>query len=198
MYKSLIQKGIVHENEVVVPGKVPRSLLLEKMSKCLLWKVCYTIPICIYVEMPVFLFPAFLLRWRVLNPMLYGTEGTILSALIAVDKGWAVNISGGYHHGSFTKAMGFCVYSDISLCVHYLRTRLNMKRIMIIDLDAHQGNGHGSDALGDENIYIIDAHNPNIFPGDHEAAKAIRYLTLNAESQFMCIQQLWTQSIWKI
>lgn len=70
--------------------------------------------------------------------------------------------------------MGFCIYADISLCVHYLRTRLNMKRIMIIDLDAHQGNGHGSDALGDPDIYIIDAHNPEIFPGDTEAARAIR------------------------
>jgi histone deacetylase 11 len=114
------------------------------------------------------------MRWRVLNPLLYGTEGTILSALVAVDKGWSVNLSGGYHHASYNRAMGFCIYADISLCVHYLRTRLNMKRIMIIDLDAHQGNGHGSDALGDPDIYIIDAHNPEIFPGDTEAARAIR------------------------
>jgi hypothetical protein len=49
VYQSLIQKGIISEKEVVVPGKIPRSLLLEKMSKLLLWKICYTIPVCMYI-----------------------------------------------------------------------------------------------------------------------------------------------------
>ena len=45
---------------------------------------------------------------------------------------------------------------------------------MIIDLDAHQGNGHEADFLGDNNTYIIDCFRPDIYPGDKEARKAIK------------------------
>lgn len=44
---------------------------------------------------------------------------------------------------------------------------------MIIDLDAHQGNGHERDFLGDKDVYIIDCFRPDIFPGDGPAKKAI-------------------------
>ena len=92
--------------------------------------------------MPLFFLPAFLLRWRVLDPMLRATEGTIKAACVADQRGWAVNLSGGYHHASFYRGGGFCVYPDITLAIHYIRSRLNKQRIMVVDLDAHQGNGH--------------------------------------------------------
>ena len=42
-------------------------------------------------------------------------------------------------------------------------------KIMIVDLDAHQGNGHERDHMDDENTYIVDAYNHNIYPGDDYA-----------------------------
>lgn len=45
---------------------------------------------------------------------------------------------------------------------------------MIIDLDAHQGNGHERDFMKDLDVYIVDAYNPYIYPNDHEAEKAIK------------------------
>ena len=74
--------------------------------------------------------------------MLLATEGTILASVAALKLKWAINLSGGYHHASCTGGGWFCVYPDISLAAHYLQTRLGIERIMIIDLDAHQGNGH--------------------------------------------------------
>ena len=74
--------------------------------------------------------------------MLLATQGTILAACVAKKLKWAVNLSGGFHHASFKTGGGFCVYPDISLAVDYIQTRLGLDRIMIIDLDAHQGNGH--------------------------------------------------------
>jgi histone deacetylase 11 len=74
--------------------------------------------------------------------MLLATEGTILAAATALKIKWAINLSGGYHHASCTVGGGFCIYPDISLAIHYLKTRNNLQRFMIIDLDAHQGNGH--------------------------------------------------------
>ena len=98
VYAKLLERRVI--DKVVKPDRAPRKLLLECMTKCFLLKLCYTLPICKYVEMPLVVFPSFILRWRVLNPMLLATEGTILSALVAVEKGWAVNLSGGYHHAN--------------------------------------------------------------------------------------------------
>lgn len=62
--------------------------------------MCYTIPVCMYVEMPLVVIPGFLLRWRVLDPMLKATEGSILAACVAEQLQWSVNLSGGFHHAS--------------------------------------------------------------------------------------------------
>lgn len=48
-----------------------------------------------------------------------------------------------------------------------------MKKVMIIDLDAHQGNGHERDFLGDSSVYILDFFNPFIYPNDIYAKQAI-------------------------
>lgn len=48
-----------------------------------------------------------------------------------------------------------------------------LKRFVIIDLDAHQGNGHERDFLKDKDVHIVDAFNPYIYPGDSYAADAI-------------------------
>lgn len=105
--------------------------------------------------------------------MLLATEGSILSACIAKDLGWCVNLSGGYHHASWDNGGGFCIYPDISLIIHYLSTRLKVVKIMIIDLDAHQGNGYQRDYVLNINIYIVDCYNHQIYPKDSDVKEAI-------------------------
>ena len=107
--------------------------------------------------------------------MLLGTRGSVEAAYLAMNKGWAINLSGGFHHARRDGGEGFCVYPDITFITHYLRKiyRSNMK-IMIVDFDAHQGNGHERDHMDDENTYIVDAYNHDIYPGDDEAARAIK------------------------
>ena len=84
-----------------------------------------------------------------------------------------MNLSGGFHHASTGGGGGFCIYPDITLIVHYLRSRMDKKKIMIIDLDAHQGNGYERDFLDDHGVYIIDFYNHSIYPNDTTAKKAI-------------------------
>ena len=105
--------------------------------------------------------------------MMRATEGSILAALAALKVGWAVNLSGGFHHASFGQGGGFCIFPDISLIVHYLHTRTLIRRIMIIDLDAHQGDGFERDLIINDNVYIVDCYNSKIYPQDHESKDAI-------------------------
>jgi histone deacetylase 11 len=107
--------------------------------------------------------------------MSLGTVGSVESSFLAMQKGWAINLSGGFHHASRSNGEGFCIYPDITFITHYLRQIYMVKRIMIIDLDAHQGNGHERDHLDEDNTYIIDAYNHRIYPDDRKAMQAIKY-----------------------
>lgn len=117
--------------------------------------------------------PLFLVKRCVVNPMKYQTKGTILSAYLALEKGFAFNLGGGFHHASRNMGSGFCVFADISLAVAALRRHNLVEKVLIIDLDAHQGNGHERDHINDDNTFIYDVYNPDIYPNDVYAKQGI-------------------------
>jgi histone deacetylase 11 len=122
--------------------------------------------------------PASLIDQRVLAPMRLATAGTILAARQALLHGIAINMSGGYHHASTHQGEGFCVYSDLPIAVAELRATGELgpeDRVLVIDLDAHQGNGFER-ALGhDRTIFFLDVYNADIYPGDRAAARRIDF-----------------------
>ncbi|XP_064352266.1 histone deacetylase 11 isoform X4 [Camelus dromedarius] len=82
---------------------------------------------------------------------------------------------GGFHHCSSDRGGGFCAYADITLAIKFLFERVEgVSRATIVDLDAHQGNGHERDFMGDKRVYIMDVYNRHIYPGDRLAKQAIR------------------------
>ncbi|KAI3835285.1 hypothetical protein MKW98_020401 [Papaver atlanticum] len=105
---------------------------------------------------PIALLPHWLVRQKVLYPF-------------RKQRGWAINVGGGFHHCCADKGGGFCVYADISLCITFAFMRLDISRVMIIDLDAHQGNGHEMDFGKDRRVYTLDMYNPDIYPFDFKA-----------------------------
>lgn len=111
----------------------------------------------------------------VLSPMRYATGGTILGAELALQKGWAINIGGGFHHAKAQSGSGFCVYADIPIAIKFLRQSKPNLKVLVIDLDVHQGNGV-SDVLKDDSYtYILDVYNKDIYPKDYEAQKGINF-----------------------
>lgn len=56
-----------------------------------------------------------------------------------MDRGWAINIGGGFHHCSAERGGGFCAYADITLSIKFLFEKVEaVSKVMIVDLDAHQ------------------------------------------------------------
>ena len=96
------------------------------------------------------------------------------AACLALKHGWGINLSGGYHHATCSDGGGFCIYPDITFICHYLRKWHNVRRFLVIDLDAHQGNGHERDLGDDPEVHIVDAYNNYIYPGDYEAEQKIK------------------------
>jgi len=109
---------------------------------------------------------------KLLRPLRFQTAGTVMAARVAMERGCAINLGGGFHHCSSDRGMGFCAFADISLAIVSLLDS-GLTRAMIIDLDAHQGNGHERDFLVDDRVYILDVYNRDIFPGDSYAKKGI-------------------------
>jgi len=119
--------------------------------------------------------PAALLQEKILLPMKYATGGTVLGVSLARQYGWAINLSGGYHHAKADRGSGFCFYADIPIAVTLFLAEDPGARILIIDLDAHQGNGHEAFFKDRPGIFIFDVYNKDIFPGDTEAGKFIDF-----------------------
>jgi histone deacetylase 11 len=141
-----------------------------------LFKLNYSLYICSCLEVPLFFMPAFLLRIKALEPMQRATQGSVDASCLAFMHGWAINLAGGYHHACKTHGGGFCIYPDITFIVHSARMHHGIRRVMIIDLDAHQGNGHERDFIDDKEVHIVDVYNPDIYPGDQYAERGISTL----------------------
>lgn len=106
--------------------------------------------------------------------MRYQTAGSVLASKLALKNGWGINLGGGFHHCCASKGGGFCAYADISLIVHKLIVEeKQLTNIMIVDLDAHQGNGHERDFINNDHVFIFDMYNAFIYPRDHKAKAGI-------------------------
>lgn len=84
----------------------------------------------------------------------YMVGGTLLATQYALDKNITVfNLGGGYHHAHPDRAEGFCMMNDVAIAIEKFKWRYKLDRVLIIDLDYHQGNG----------ILKYYADNPNVF-----------------------------------
>uniref|UniRef100_G3PAZ0 Histone deacetylase 11 n=2 Tax=Gasterosteus aculeatus TaxID=69293 RepID=G3PAZ0_GASAC len=170
------------EEQFVTDGNIVEALeateedLLVVHTQRYLNRLKWSLVVAAITEIPPLMFlPNFLVQRRVLRPLRTQTGGTIMAAKLAVDRGWAINVGGGFHHCSSDKGGGFCAYADITLAIKFLFERVEgISRATIIDLDAHQGNGHERDFLDDGRVYIMDVYNRHIYPGDGYAKRAIK------------------------
>lgn len=119
--------------------------------------------------------PNFILQERLLDAMRYGTGGTVLGAKLALEKGWAINLSGGYHHTKSDSSGGFGFYADVPLAINMLWDNNPELKVLIIDLDAHQGNGNEAILKDDPRVYIFDMYHEDNYPQDDEVKKYIDF-----------------------
>lgn len=95
---------------------------------------------------------------RLLGDYRLKSGGTLLAARLALANGMAANLGGGYHHGHRDRGDGFCVINDIALAIHNLRAEKRAEKVMVVDLDFHQGNGVSTIFEGDDNVFTLDFH----------------------------------------
>ncbi len=120
------------------------------------------------LEVPWLPLPFWWLDRRILAPMRWGVAGTLAAAEAALAgerRCW--NLSGGYHHASRDASEGFCLYNDIGIAVQSLRESARLApddRVLVIDVDAHHGNGNARVFMDDPRVTILDIYNTQTYP----------------------------------
>ncbi len=173
--RALVKDRVLREEDLVRPQPVSDALLAQHLSPAYRQRLTDKRAIAKITEMPpLAMLPMSLVQSQLLAPMRHATGGTVVAARLALRRGWAINLGGGYHHASLDRGGGFCVYPDITLAVRAVRQDTPpAHKVMIIDLDAHQGNGHGRDLGQDPDVFILDIYNHSIYPGDEAARRGI-------------------------
>ncbi len=159
LYEQLIYEGVIDETSVIRPnllsndiiGLVHDALYIEKLERGNLSRI----------EERKTGFP--------FSPLLLEREktimdGTLQCAIDAKNNGAALNIAGGTHHAFRDRGEGFCLYNDIAIAAGYLLEENLSKKILIIDLDVHQGNGTASIFENDDRVFTFSMHGKSNYP----------------------------------
>jgi len=91
-------------------------------------------------------------------------QGTIDCARYAFDYGVALNIAGGTHHAYSDRGEGFCIFNDFAIASNYLLHERLLEKILIIDLDVHQGNGTAAIFQDEPRVFTLSFHGKNNYP----------------------------------
>ncbi|HQT23541.1 MAG: histone deacetylase [Sphingobacteriales bacterium 17-39-43] len=91
-------------------------------------------------------------------------RGTIDASIHALEHGIAFNVAGGTHHAGSNWAEGFCLLNDQAIAANYLLSNSLADRILIIDLDVHQGNGTAEIFSKEERVFTFSMHAEKNFP----------------------------------
>lgn len=91
--------------------------------------------------------------------------GTILTAQLALQHGLACNTAGGTHHAFPTYGSGFCIFNDLAIAARVLQQLNWVQRVLIVDLDVHQGDGTAWIFQDDPSVFTFSMHCEVNFPG---------------------------------
>jgi len=106
----------------------------------------------------------------IVEAFLLATGGTIRACEEAVEKGCAINLSGGFHHGFPDHAEGFCYVNDMAVAVRRLQKQKTGIRVATIDCDLHQGNGTAFIFRDDPGVYTFSIHQRDLYPPKQDSS----------------------------
>ena len=91
-------------------------------------------------------------------------QGTINAALMALTDGVAANLAGGTHHAFPGHGEGFCVLNDVAVAIRVLQAACWVQRVLIVDLDVHQGNANAAVFADDASVFTFSMHGAKNYP----------------------------------
>lgn len=165
LYKQLLYQGVVTSDNFFEPEQVDEKHVLLA-HKADYWQRLKAMQLS-YQETRRIGFP---LSEQLIERELRIVEGTIESSLFALTEGVSFNIAGGTHHSGSDWGEGFCLLNDQAIAAAYLLNKKYCKKILIIDLDVHQGNGTAEIFENNKQVFTFSMHCQNNFPFKKEVS----------------------------
>ena len=117
-------------------------------------------------------------------------DGTIKASKYAIKNGIAMNIAGGTHHAYTNRGEAFCMLNDQAIGARFLQKEGLAKRILIVDLDVHQGNGTAQIFKDDPSVFTFSMHGKHNYPFKKEQSDLDIALENNVgDTQYLSILQ---------
>lgn len=91
-------------------------------------------------------------------------DGTMKASEFALQNGIAMNIAGGTHHAFSNRGEAFCLLNDQAIAAKYLQNKGLVDKILIVDLDVHQGNGTAEIFKNDDSVFTFSMHGKSNYP----------------------------------
>jgi acetoin utilization deacetylase AcuC-like enzyme len=160
LYELLIEDGVAKNNQFHAPAS-PSQDLIELVHSC-----DYVRGYCQGTLDPKAQ-RRIGLPWSpaLVNRTCVAVGGTILTAQLALSNGLACNTAGGTHHAFPTYGSGFCIFNDLAIASRVLQKIGLAQKILIVDLDVHQGDGTAFIFQDDESVFTFSMHCEVNFPG---------------------------------
>jgi acetoin utilization deacetylase AcuC-like enzyme len=98
----------------------------------------------------------------------FKSGGTLLAARLALEHGLAANLGGGYHHAFPDRGHGFCALHDVAIAIRCLQQEKQIRRVLIVDVDFHQGDGSAVIFKDDQDVFTLSIHSEEGWPEEKQ------------------------------
>ncbi len=163
--EQLLHEGTITNENLFAPTPVEESLILLTHEKSYWEKLCNQTLTAKEIRKIGFpMRPSLIERGR------HIAGGTIECAKYALIHGVSMNIAGGTHHSFADHGEGFCILNDIAIASNYLLKENLAQKILIIDLDVHQGNGTAKIFENNSKVFTFSMHGAKNYPTKKEVS----------------------------
>jgi acetoin utilization deacetylase AcuC-like enzyme len=158
--EQLLYEGVINENQFITPNACAKDVVLlthtiDYYNKLINLQLSAK-------EQRAIGFPQ---SAQLINRELHIMQGTINCALYALQNNtMALNIAGGTHHAFADRGEGFCLLNDMAIATNYLLHYKLAAKVLIIDLDVHQGNGTASIFKNRKDVFTFSMHGATNYP----------------------------------
>jgi acetoin utilization deacetylase AcuC-like enzyme len=157
--EQLIHEGVITADDLFAPELLDEDVILLS-HQAEYWAQLRDLTLPTAAQRRI----GFPLNARLLEREIRIAKGTIDTALYAQAYGIAFNVAGGTHHAGSNWGEGFCLLNDQAIAANYLLNRSLANRILIVDLDVHQGNGTAEIFENDDRVFTFSMHGEKNFP----------------------------------
>ncbi|REE02123.1 histone deacetylase family protein [Marinoscillum furvescens] len=157
--EQLLYEGTVAEENFFTPELIDRQVVLATHNEDYVEKLHQ-----LRLSRSEVRRTGFPLSYSLVERELLITSGTVRCTQFALDYGISMNIAGGTHHAFTDRGEGFCLLNDQAVAANYLLANRLASKILIIDLDVHQGNGTAEIFGKEPNVFTFSMHGVNNYP----------------------------------